>query len=67
MVKTGSFSHIFEKKKVFILNSDAVKDFDNFFMEMIDFGVEDLKKEDGQIIILSDLDNSFLVQKKFMI
>jgi YebC/PmpR family DNA-binding regulatory protein len=64
MVKTGSFSHIFDKKKVFVLNSGSVKDFDNFFMEMIDFGVEDLKKEDDQIIVLSDLDNSFLVQKK---
>ena len=59
----GSLSFLFDRKGVFTIEQGEI-DIDEFEMEIIDAGVEDIEVEDGKIIITTAMEDFGSVQKK---
>ena len=51
---SGSVDYMFSRKGVFTIPKDAVKDPEEFELEMIDFGLEELKSEDDEYVLYCD-------------
>ena len=62
--KDGCLQFVFDRKGIFNLESEGI-DEDEFTMEMIDAGAEDVEFEDGSINVTSAMDDFGSVQKKF--
>lgn len=66
---SGSLSFIFDRKGVFTIPVTKIKDFneDDFIMEIIDAGADDIVKEDDIYIIYTSFENFGTMQKKLEI
>jgi YebC/PmpR family DNA-binding regulatory protein len=51
---SGSVSYMFAHKAVFVVAKTAIGDRDEFELEMIDAGLEEIKEEDDQLLLISD-------------
>jgi YebC/PmpR family DNA-binding regulatory protein len=51
LASTGSIAFMFERKGVFKIAADKVANLDEFELEMIDHGLEELEKQDQEIFI----------------
>ena len=51
LASSGSIAFMFEHKGIYKIASDKVKDLDEFELEMIDHGLEELEKQDQEIFI----------------
>ncbi|MEE2953997.1 MAG: YebC/PmpR family DNA-binding transcriptional regulator [Bacteroidota bacterium] len=61
----GSLEFIFERKGVFIVTKDSISlDIEEFEMELIDCGLEELQKEKTIVFIYTDFANFSNMQKK---
>jgi len=60
----GSLSFIFERKGVFSIPKDNIKNREEFELEIIDAGVEDIEEEDEIFTLYSPLESFGKVQKK---
>lgn len=60
----GSLSFIFDRKGVFEVQKTDDMDIDDFELELIDAGAEDLEIEDNMIIVTTALEDFNSVQKK---
>ncbi len=61
----GSLSFIFDRKGVFEIKRDAIKtSFDEFELEIIDSGVDDIEIEDDTVVLTCLLEDFGCVQKK---
>ncbi len=61
--KDGCLQFVFDRKGIFNLDSSGVNE-DDFTMEMIDAGAEDVEFEDGKITIISEMEDFGNIQKK---
>ena len=54
--KTGSLEYIFDRKGVFVIDKETVKDFDpeELEMELIDGGAEDIEQDDEMITVYTE-------------
>ncbi len=50
----GSVSYMFSHKAVFAVNKTDIADRDEFELEMIDAGLEEIREEDEQLLLISD-------------
>ncbi|MXV37077.1 YebC/PmpR family DNA-binding transcriptional regulator [Flavobacteriaceae bacterium Ap0902] len=56
--KNGELAFMFDRKGIFTIEADRVTmDWDDFELELIDAGAEDIEKEDGLITIYSDFED----------
>ena len=63
--KTGEIAFMFERKGVFSIEQNEINmDWDEFELEMIDAGVDDIEKEKDLVIIYSDFENFGSVSHK---
>jgi len=63
--KNGSLEFIFDRKGVFVLETDKVEmDIDELEMELIDGGAEDFENEDGFITVYTDMKDFGLMSSK---
>ncbi|PKP22462.1 MAG: YebC/PmpR family DNA-binding transcriptional regulator [Bacteroidetes bacterium HGW-Bacteroidetes-21] len=60
----GSLSFIFERKGVITLQKNQIKSMDDFELEIIDAGVEDIEVSDEVLILTMPLESFGAVQKK---
>lgn len=51
LASTGSISFLFERKGVFKIAADKIPNLDDFELEMIDHGLEDLEHQDQEVYI----------------
>lgn len=51
---SGSVDYMFSRKGIFQVKSDAIGDRDEFELEMIDHGLEEVKEEDGSLLLVCD-------------
>ncbi len=51
LASTGSISFMFERKGVFRIATDKIPDLDEFELEMIDHGLEDLVQQDEDVYV----------------
>lgn len=59
---TGSLEFLFDHKVIFhVLPNDAV-DMDELELELIDFGVEEIESEDGELVIVGDFPQNSALQ-----
>ncbi len=64
--KNGSLEFIFERKGVFTIDvNEAPSNIDEFEMNLIDFGLEDLEKDDEAITIYCNLNKFSTLQRYF--
>jgi len=61
---TGSLSFLFDRKGVFTLEKSVVKDMEEFELEMIDAGADDITEEDGIITVNTSMEDFGKMQKK---
>jgi YebC/PmpR family DNA-binding regulatory protein len=61
---TGSLSFLFERKGVFTIPLKDDLDMDEFELEMIDAGAEDIESEDGVITVTTSMEEFGRMQKK---
>ena len=61
---TGCLQFVFEHKAVFEIPEKIVTNEDDFSLEVIDAGADDIQKEDGHIIITGPMANFGPIQKK---
>ncbi|EQC47520.1 YebC/PmpR family DNA-binding transcriptional regulator [Bacteriovorax sp. Seq25_V] len=61
---TGSLEFVFERKAIFLVNGSSVSDGDEFEMEMINAGAEDISFEDDLYEISSEVEYFGAIQKK---
>ena len=61
--KDGCLQFVFERKGVFLLKSENLNE-DDFTLEMIDAGAEDVEFNDGEVNILSAMEDFGNIQKK---
>lgn len=61
---TGSLSFLFERKGVFTIPAKDNLDMDEFELEMIDAGAEDIETEDGVITVTTSMEEFGRMQKK---
>ncbi len=61
---TGSVSYMFERKAIFNVKKDSIKDLDEFELEMVDAGAEDIEEQDDLIIITADFKDNGAISKK---
>ncbi len=54
---SGSVDYMFSRKGVFQINKDAIGDQDEFELEMIDAGLEEIKEEDDYLLLNCDFSN----------
>jgi YebC/PmpR family DNA-binding regulatory protein len=62
--KNGSLSFIFDTKGIFTITKDLVTDMDEFELEIIDAGAEDIEFEDDLITITTAMEDFGRLQKK---
>ena len=63
--KTGEIAFMFERKGVFSIEQNEINmDWDEFELEMIDAGVDDIEQEKDLVIIYSDFENFGSVSHK---
>ena len=60
--KTGSLSFMFERKGVFRISAEGIN-MEEFELEMIDFGAEDIIEDEGEIIIYTAFTDFGAMQK----
>lgn len=51
---SGSVDYMFSRKGIFIVAPDAIGDRDEFELEMIDHGLEEIKEDDGNLELYCD-------------
>ncbi len=61
---TGSLSFLFERKGVFTIPAKDELDMDEFELEMIDAGAEDIESEEGVITVTTSMEDFGRMQKK---
>ncbi|MFP4472035.1 MAG: YebC/PmpR family DNA-binding transcriptional regulator [Bacteroidales bacterium] len=61
---TGSLSFIFDRKGVFSIPKNDDMDMDEFELEVIDAGAEDIEEEDGLITLTTSMEDFGRMQKK---
>ncbi len=61
---TGSLSFLFERKGIFIIPKKDEMDMDEFELEMIDAGAEDIEVEDNTITVTTSMEDFGKMQKK---
>lgn len=62
--KDGCLASTFDRKGIFTIKSESVSDEDEFTMEMIDGGAEDVESEDGIITVTTAMEDFGVAQKK---
>jgi len=60
----GSLSFLFERKGVITIQGSQIKNRDDFELEIIDAGVEDIEEGDGVLILTCPMESFGSVQKK---
>lgn len=60
---SGSLNFIFDQKGVFRINREKISNFDEFMLEAIDAGAEDVVEEDDMVIIFTPRENFGTMQK----
>ena len=60
---SGSISFMFERKGVFKIASETVKDLDAFELELIDFGLDDLTQHDQTLYVYTSFQDFGVMQK----
>jgi YebC/PmpR family DNA-binding regulatory protein len=60
----GSLSYLFERKGVFTILKNQIKNLEEFELEIIDAGVEDIEYQDDIIILTCPMENFGKVNKK---
>jgi len=60
---SGSLNFIFDQKGVFRINREKISNFDEFMLEAIDAGAEDLVEDDDMVIIYTPRENFGTMQK----
>jgi YebC/PmpR family DNA-binding regulatory protein len=60
---SGSLNFIFDQKGVFRINREHIPNFDDFMLEIIDAGAEDVVEEDDMVIIYTPRENFGTMQK----
>ncbi len=60
---TGSISFMFERKGIFTFASSAIQDVDEFELEFIDYGLEDLVQDEGMIFMYTSFQDYGKMQK----
>jgi YebC/PmpR family DNA-binding regulatory protein len=61
---TGSLSFLFDRKGVFVIPKKDEMDMDEFELEMIDAGAEDIEIEEGSITVTTSMEDFGRMQKK---
>ncbi|MCF8233484.1 MAG: YebC/PmpR family DNA-binding transcriptional regulator [Bacteroidales bacterium] len=62
--KNGSLSFLFDRKGIFLIPADNVTDKEEFELEMIDAGAEDIEEEEGFITVATSMEDFGNMQKK---
>ncbi|MEA3317128.1 MAG: YebC/PmpR family DNA-binding transcriptional regulator [Bacteroidota bacterium] len=62
--KNGSLSFIFDTKGIFTIAKDKIKDIDEFELEIIDAGAEDIEVEEDIVTITTAMEDFGSLQKK---
>lgn len=62
--KNGSLSFLFDRKGIFLIPADNVTDKEEFELEMIDAGAEDIEEEEGFITVTTSMEDFGNMQKK---
>jgi YebC/PmpR family DNA-binding regulatory protein len=62
--KDGCLASTFDRKGIFTIKGDLISDEDEFTMEMIDGGAEDVESEDGIITVTTAMEDFGTAQKK---
>ncbi len=62
--KDGCLQFIFDRKGIFTFNAEDIEDEDEFTMEMIDAGAEDVEVEDGMVTVITAMENFGSASKK---
>ena len=60
---SGSLNFIFDQKGVFRINREKISNFDEFMLEAIDAGAEDVVEDDDMVIIYTPRENFGTMQK----
>jgi len=60
---SGSLNFIFDQKGVFRINREKISNFDEFMLEVIDAGAEDVVDDDDMVIIYTPRENFGTMQK----
>jgi YebC/PmpR family DNA-binding regulatory protein len=60
----GSLSFIFDRKGVFTIPADQIKDKDEFELEVIDAGAEEIEEVDNNVIVTTNFEDFGRMQKK---
>ncbi len=60
---TGSIAFMFERKGIFTFAADAIKDLDEFELEFIDHGLEDLVQDEGKVFMYTSFQDYGKMQK----
>lgn len=60
---SGSLNFIFDQKGVFRINKEKISNFEEFMLEVIDAGAEDVIEEDDMITIYTPRENFGIMQK----
>jgi YebC/PmpR family DNA-binding regulatory protein len=60
---SGSLNFIFDQKGVFRINREKISNFDEFMLEAIDAGADDVVEEDDMVIIFTPRENFGTMQK----
>lgn len=61
---SGSLSFLFDRKGVFVIPKKDDLDMDEFELEMIDAGAEDIEEEDGTLTVTTSMEDFGKMQKK---
>jgi len=62
--KNGSLSFLFDRKGIFLIPADNVTNKEEFELEMIDAGAEDIEEEEGFITVTTSMEDFGNMQKK---
>ncbi|MDI3545473.1 MAG: hypothetical protein PWP68_890 [Rikenellaceae bacterium] len=60
---SGSLNFIFDQKGVFRINREKISNFDEFMLEAIDAGADDVVEDDDMVIIFTPRENFGIMQK----
>lgn len=60
---TGSISFMFERKGIFTFDAGAIPNIDEFELEFIDYGLEDLVQDEGKIYMYTSFQDYGKMQK----
>ncbi len=62
--KKGSISFLFERKGIFTIPTNNISDIEEFELEMIDAGAEDIEEDEGFITVTTQMEDFGNMQKK---